>query len=79
MEQPGLLYNRLILENSIKITKVKLMRRETDKIWLYEWYNDYTTIEYQIVIQEKAGVSEIKTKLKCLQWDEFCNVSATKK
>ena len=68
MEQPGLLYNRLILENSIKITKVKLMRRETDKIWLYEWYNDYTTIEYQIVIQEKAGVSEIKTKLKCLQW-----------
>ena len=44
------------------------MRRETDKIWLYEWYNDYTTIEYQIVIQEKAGVSEIKTKLKCLQW-----------
>ena len=56
-------YNRLILENSIKITKIKIMRWETDKRWLYEWCNDYTTIEYQIVIDEVAGVIEIKTKM----------------
>ena len=55
-------YNRLILENSIKITKIKIMRWEADKAWLYEWCNDYTTIEYQVAIDEKAGVIEIKTK-----------------
>ena len=56
-------YNRLILEKSIEITEIKIMRWETDQTWLYEWYNDYTTaIEYQIVIDEKAGVIEIKTK-----------------
>ena len=42
------------------------MRWETYKRWLYEWCIDYTTIEYQIVIAEKAGVIEIKTKM--LQW-----------
>ena len=55
-------YNRLILENYIKITKIKIMRWEADKAWLYEWCNDYTTIEYQVAIDEKAGVIEIKTK-----------------
>ena len=59
-------YNRLILENSIKITKIKIMRWEADKAWLYEWCSDYTTIEYQVAIDEKAGVIEIKTKI--LQW-----------
>ena len=58
--------NRLILENSIKITKIKVMRWETDKRWLYEWYNDYKTIAYQIVIDKKAGVIELKIKM--LQW-----------
>ena len=28
-------YNGLILENSIKTTKIKIMRWETDKRWLY--------------------------------------------
>ena len=37
------------------------MRWETDKRWLYEGYSDYTTIEYQIFIDEKAIVIEIKT------------------
>ena len=59
-------YSRLILEfdfNSIKITKIKIMRWETDKRWLYELCNDYTTIEYQIVIDEKARAVEIQTKM----------------
>ena len=57
-------YNRLILENYIKITKIKTMRWEADKRGGY--MNDYTTIEYQVVIEEKYGVIEIKTKI--LQW-----------
>ena len=55
--------NCLILENCIKITKIKIMTWETDKMWLYEWCKDYTTIKYQIVIDEKVGVIEIKTKV----------------
>ena len=55
--------NRLILENSIQITKIKILRRETDKRWLYEWCNDYTITEYQVVIDEKAGVIEFKKKM----------------
>ena len=39
------------------------MRWEADKGWLYEWFNDYTTIGYQIVIDEKVGVIEIETKM----------------
>ena len=42
------------------------MRWEADKRWLYEWCNDYTTIEYQVVIDGKSGVIENKTKM--LQW-----------
>ena len=42
------------------------MRWEADKSWLYEWYKDYTTIEYQVDIEEKAGIIEIKTKM--LHW-----------
>ena len=53
----------MILENSIKIIKIKIMRWEADKGWLYEWFNDYTTIGYQIVIDEKVGVIEIETKM----------------
>ena len=56
-------YSRLILENYIKMTKIVIMRWEADKRWLYEWYNDYTTIEYQALIDEKSGVIEIKTKM----------------
>ena len=56
-------YSRFILENYIKITKIKIMRWEADKRWLYEWCNDYRTIEYEVVINEKSGVIEIKTKL----------------
>ena len=41
--------------------QIKIMRLETYQRWLHEWYNDYTTIEYQIFIDEKAGVIEIKT------------------
>ena len=40
------------------------MRWETDKRGGY--MNDYTIIEYQVVIEEKYGVIEIKTKM--LQW-----------
>ena len=54
------------LENYIKITKTKIMRWEADERWLYEWCNDYTTIEYQVFIEEKSGVIEIKTKM--IQW-----------
>ena len=59
-------YSRLILEfdlSSVKITKIKIMRWETDKKWLYELCNNYTTIEYQVVIDEKARVTEIQTKM----------------
>ena len=49
-------YNRLILENSIKITKMRIMKCGTDKRWLCESCKDYTTIEHQIVIDEKAEV-----------------------
>ena len=59
-------YSRLILEfdfNSFKITKIKIMRCETDKRWLYELCNDYTTTEYQIVIEENPRVIEIQTKM----------------
>ena len=42
------------------------MRRDADEMWLYGWCNDYTNIEYQAVIEEKAWLMEIKTKL--LQW-----------
>ena len=42
------------------------MRWEADKRWLYEWFNDYKTIEYEVVINEKSSVIEIKTKM--LQW-----------
>ena len=56
-------YSRFILENYIKITKIKIMRWEANKRWLYEWCNDYRTIEYEVVINEKSGVIEIKTKL----------------
>ena len=51
------------------------MRWEADKTCLYESCNDYATIEYKIVIEEKAGV-EIKTK--SIQWYQFYGVSATK-
>ena len=42
---------------------MRIMRWETDKRWLYEWCKDYTTIEYQIVIDEKARVIDIKSKM----------------
>ena len=42
------------------------MRWGADKKWLYEWWNYYKTIEHQVVIDKKAGVIEIKTKM--LQW-----------
>ena len=42
------------------------MRWEADKRWLYELCNDYTTIEYQLVIDENVSLIEIKTKM--LQW-----------
>ena len=38
------------------------MKWGTDKSWLCESCEDYTTIEYLIAIDEKAGVIEIKTK-----------------
>ena len=45
---------------------MKIMRWEADKRWFHELCNDYTTIECQIVIDEKPGIIEIKTKM--LQW-----------
>ena len=33
------------------------------KKWLSERCSDYKTIEHQVVIDEKAGVIEIKTKM----------------
>ena len=65
-QPPSSCYISLILEKSINITKIKIMRWEVDERWLYEWWNDYTTIEYQIVIDKKAGVIESKSKM--LQW-----------
>ena len=56
-------YNRLILETSIKITKMRTMRWGTVKKWLCESCKDYASIEYQVVIDEKAEVTEIKTKI----------------
>ena len=56
-------YNRLILENYSKITKIIIIRWEGDNRLLYEWCNDYTIIEYQIVIDEKSGVIENNTKM----------------
>ena len=53
--------NRLILENSIKITKIKIMRRETDKSG---YMNEaIITIDHQIVIEEKTSAIEVKTKM----------------
>ena len=59
-------YNRLILQNYVKITKMKIMRWEAHKRWLCECCNDYRTTEYQVNIDEKTGVIDIKTKM--LQW-----------
>ena len=56
-------YNRLILETTFEITKMRIMRLGTDKRWLCESWKDYTTTEYQTVIDQKAGVIEIKTKI----------------
>ena len=56
-------YNHLILETSMKITKMRTMGWGTVKKWLCESCKDYASIEYQVVIDEKAGVTEIKTKI----------------
>ena len=53
----------MILETSIKITKMRTMRWGTVKKWLCESCKDYASIEYQVVIDEKAEVTEIKTKI----------------
>ena len=42
---------------------MRIMKWGTDKRWLCESWKDYTTIEYQTVIDEKVGVIEIKTKI----------------
>ena len=55
---------------------MRIMRWGTDNRWLCESCKDYTTIEYQIVIDEKAEVTDIKTKI--LEWYYFCGVSVTK-
>ena len=68
-------YKRLILETSVKIIKMRIMRWATDKRWLRESCKDHTTIEYQDVVNEKVGVIEINTKI--LEY-YFCSVSATK-
>ena len=65
----------MILETSVKIIKMRIMRWGTDKRWLRESCKDHTTIEYQDVVNEKVGVIEIKTKI--LEY-YFCSVSATK-
>ena len=55
-------YDRLILENSIKISKKKLDEKQIKGGYM----NDpkiTKTIEYQIAIEEKAGIIEIKTKI----------------
>ena len=56
-------YNRFISETSIKIIKMRIMRWGADKRWLCESCKDYITIKYQIVIDLKAGVIEIKSKI----------------
>ena len=55
-------YNRLILENSIKITKVRIIEWKTDEGWLYEWCNYYTTVGYQIITDKEAGVIKIRNQ-----------------
>ena len=42
---------------------MRIMRWGSEKRWLCESCKDYTTIEYQIVIDEKGGVIKIKTKI----------------
>ena len=46
-------YNSLILENSIEITKIKIMKWKSDEEWSYELCNYYTIVEYQIVTDEE--------------------------
>ena len=53
----------MILETSMKITKMRTMGWGTVKKWLCESCKDYASIEYQVAIDEKAGVTEIKTKI----------------
>ena len=45
-----------------KITKIRTIRWKTDERWSYEWWNDYTTIGYQMVMDKKTWVVEIKPK-----------------
>ena len=47
-----------VLEKGMKITKIRIEGWKTDEGWSYERCNDYTTTEYQIVIDEKADVIE---------------------
>ena len=49
----------MILANSNKNLKIKVAKWKADKKWLYEWYNDYAIIQYQIVIDKTATVIEI--------------------
>ena len=48
-------YNSLILENSIEVTKIKIMEWKSGEEWSYEWCSYYTTVEYQIVTDEEPG------------------------
>ena len=56
-------YDRLILENSIKISKKKKLDEKQIKGGYMNDPKITKTIEYQTAIEEKAGIIEIKTKI----------------
>ena len=50
------------LEKGIKTTKIRIAEWKADEGWFYEKGNDYKTIGYQIFIDNKADVIEIKNQ-----------------
>ena len=55
-------YTHLILENSLKSTKLIILEWKTDEGWSYEWCNYYNTVGYQILTNVKVRVIEIRNK-----------------
>ena len=55
-------YNYLNLENSIKITKIRIMEWKIDEGWSCDWCVYYITVGYQINTDEKAKVIVIRNE-----------------
>lgn len=50
------------LEKGIKTAKIRIAEWKTDEGWSYEKGNDYKTIGYQVFIDNKVDVIEIKNQ-----------------